>query len=203
MEKTNNPGEDKAWEILATLDPAAVCKTASVTYDAASTNYQVTSFGMAFIVSVQDKKISSTAPGSDVLLGKLGYFFRLSVLWYLVSAKDIACTNRPVKLEHIRGGDIFTRGSHVLPLDSIANKYGRNKAGFIERGRTLGGELLTNGDASIRIAPLPRIPVTLTLWLEDDEFPARLDLLFDSTCDMQLSTDVIWSIAMMSVLVML
>ena len=203
MAETNNPGEDKAWEILTTLKPADVCKAASVAYDAASTSYQVASFGMDFIVSVRDRKISSTVPGSEVLLGKLGYFFRLSVLWYLVSAKDITCTNRPVKLEHIRGGDIFTRGSHVLPLDSVAKKYGKDRKGFIDKGRNLGGEVMTYGDASLRLAPLPRIPVTLTLWLEDDEFPARLDLLFDSTCDMQLSTDIIWSIAMMSVLIML
>ena len=203
MEKTNNPGEDKAWEILSTLKPMDVCKAASVAYDAVSTNYQVTSFGMNFIVSMRDKKISSTAPGSDVLLGKLGYFFQLSVLWYLVSAKDIACTNKPVKLEHIRGGDIFTRGSHVLPLDSVANKYGKNREGFIEKGRNLGGEIMTYGDASLRLLPLPRIPVTLTLWFVNDEFPARLDLMFDSTCDIQLSTDVIWAIAMMSVLIML
>ncbi len=203
MAEISNPGEDKAWEILSTLNPADVCKAASVQYDAVSANYRVTSFGMEFIVSVRDKKISSTASGSQALLGKLGYFFRLSVLWYLVSAKDIACTGKPVKLEHIRGGDIFTRGSHVLPLDSVANKYGNNREGFIERGRNLGGELITYGDASLRLAPLPRIPVTLTLWLEDDEFPARLNLLFDSTCDLQLSTDVIWSIAMMSVLIML
>lgn len=203
MREINNPGEDKAWEMLSMLKPADVCKAASVTYDAVSSNYHVTSFGMEFIVSARDKKISSTAPESDVLLGKLGYFFRLSVLWYLVKAKNIACTNRPVKLEHVKGGDIFTKGSHVLPLDSVANKYGKNREGFIERGRNLGGKIMTYGDASLRLAPLPRVPVTLTLWLEDEEFPARLDLLFDSTCDMQLSTDIIWSIAMISVLIML
>jgi hypothetical protein len=203
MAEINNPGEDKAWEVLRTLKPSEVSKAASVAYDAASTGYQVSSFGMDFIVSMRDKKISSTAPGSAVLLGKLGYFFRLSVLWYLVSAKDIACTRRPVKLEHIKGGEIFTRGSHVLPLDSVANKYGKNREGFIEKGRNLGGEIMTYGDASLRLLPLPRIPVTLTLWLENDEFPARLDLMFDSTCDIQLSTDVIWAIAMMSVLIML
>jgi hypothetical protein len=203
MAGINYPGEDKAWEILSTLTPADVCKAASVTYDAASASYQVTSFGMHVIVSEHDKKISSTDPGSDVLLGKLGPFFRLSVLWYLVSARDIACSNRPVGFEHIRGGDIFTRGSHVIPLDSVANKYGKNREGFIEKGKSLGAELMTYGDASLRLAPLPRIPVILTLWLEDDEFPARLDLMFDSTCDMHLPTDIIWSIAMMSVLIML
>jgi hypothetical protein len=59
------------------------------------------------------------------------------------------------------------------------------------------------GDASIKLFPLPRIPVVLTLWLEDEEFPAGADLFFDSTCDLQLPTDIIWSIAMMSILIML
>jgi hypothetical protein len=203
MAGINNPGENRAWEILGTLKPEDVCRVALVAFDASAASYQVTSFGMNVIVSVRDKKISSTAPGSDVLLGKLGSFFRLSVLWYLVNAKDIACTGKLVNLEYISGGEIFTRGSHVLPLESVAKKFRKDREGFIEKGKKLGGEIMAYGDASVRLAPLPRIPVTLTLWLEDDEFPARLDLLFDSTCAMHLPTDIIWSIAMMSVLIML
>lgn len=203
MAEGNNPGEDKAWEILATLDPDNVCRAASVVYDAAAETYRVTSFGMEVAVDTKDRTITSSAPGSDVLLKRLSYFFKLSVLWYLASAKDIACTGRPVKLDHIRGGDIFTRGSHVLPLKGIANKYGRNKEGFIKKGRELGGELVKNGDVSIRFLPLPRIPVTLTLWFEDEEFPASVDLLFDSTCELHIPTDIIWSVAMLTVLAMM
>ena len=203
MAEVNNPGEDKAWEILSTLKPEEVCGAASVSYDAASESYTVTAFGMEFSVSAGNRSITSSATGSNVLLQKLGYFFKLSVLWYLVSAKDIACTGRPVKLQNIRGGDIFTKGSHVLPLEPLAGKYGRNKEGFIDKGKSLGGELVNLGDAALRLYPLPRIPVVLSLWLEDDEFPARADLLFDSTCDLQIPTDIIWSVAMMSVLVML
>jgi hypothetical protein len=202
MAGINNPGEDKAWELLSALTPKDVCANASVSYDSASTSYCVASFGMDFIVGLQNRTISSAAPESEALLGKLGYLLRLSVLWYLVNAKDIACTGRPVKLEHIKGGDIFTKGSHVLPLDVVARKYGKDKESFIRKGMGLGGQLMQYGDASLRLYPLPRIPAVLTLWLEDEEFPARADLFFDSTCEMQLPTDVIWSIAMMSVLVM-
>jgi len=198
----NNPGEDKAWDMLMAMNPASICKAAAVSYDAASLTYRVRSFGMDFIISVRERTILSSVPGSEVLLGKLGYFFRISVLWYLVSAKDIACTSRPVKLEQIRGGDIFTRGSHVLPLDSVAARFGKDRKGFIEKGEKLGGQSMQRGDASLLLWPLPKIPVFLTLWLEDEEFPARADLLFDSTCELQLPTDIIWSIAMLSVLVM-
>ncbi len=202
MTSPANPGEDKAWEILESLDSVDICRLAQVSYDPGSRTYTVRSFGMDIQVSLSNKTISSATPGSDVLQGKLGYFFRLSVLWYLVSAKEIDETGRLVKLESIRGGEIFSKGSHILPLEPLAQKYGKNRKGFIKKGRTLGGEPAQQADASMRLLPLPRIPVVLALWIEDDEFPARADLLFDSTCQLQVATDVLWSIAMMSVLMM-
>ena len=56
------------------------------------------------------------------------------------------------------------------------------------------------GDAAIVLFPLPKVPTTMILWVEDDEFPARADLLFDATCTAHLPLDVLWSVAMMSVL---
>jgi hypothetical protein len=202
MPEKNNPGEDKAWEILATLKPEDVCTAASATYDSVNNRYRIKSFGMDFDLCVRDKTITSAAPGSEVLLETLGYFFRLSILRYLVDAKEIACTGRLIKLETMQGGDIFTKGSHVLPYNTVAQKYGKNKKGFVDRGRSLGGEIMNYGDAALQLFPLPSVPVVLILWLEDEEFPARVDLLFDSTCGLQLPTDIIWSIAMMSLLVM-
>ncbi len=200
---TISPGEDKAWEILAALDSDEVCRAAAVSYDRASEQYIVKSLGMDVLITAKEKTITSTAPGSDVLLKRLGYFFNLSIIWYLVSAKDISLTGRLVKLQDVKGGEIFTRGSHVLPLDRLARKFGKDKEGFLMKGTSLGGEPLKYGDASVRLYPFPRVPAILTLWLEDEEFPARADLMFDSTCTMQLATDIIWSIAMMCVLVML
>lgn len=205
MTDPNYPGENKAWELLASLDPDSVCRAAAVSFDASRGAYTLASFGMDFTVAVKERTITSGAENSVVLLNNLGHFFRLSVLWYLVSVKDIACAERLVKLEHVRGGEIFTKGSHRLPVNRIAERYGRDKEEFFAIGRQFGGAApgMRLGDASILLYPLPRIPVILTLWLEDEEFPARADLLFDSTCDLQLPTDVIWSVAMMSLLILL
>jgi hypothetical protein len=82
----------------------------------------------------------------------------------------------------------------------VAQRFGKDKEGFLQKGKGLGGEQVKYGDASVKLYPFPRIPAILTLWLEDEEFPARVDLMFDSTCDMHLATDIIWSIAMMCVL---
>jgi len=195
-------GENKAWGILETLNPEDVCRNASVAFDRESGCYLVKSYGMDFAVSLPDKRITSQSTGSDVLLQRLGAFFRLSILWYLTRAKEIPCSGRLVRLQQVKGGDIFSRGSHVLPLEKVALKYGRNRTGFLEKGKMLGGEEVKLADAAVRLHPFPRIPAVVTLWLEDAEFPARADILLDSTCDRHLPTDILWSIAMMSLLIL-
>ena len=54
----------------------------------------------------------------------------------------------------------------------------------------------------MRLLPLPRVPVAAILWAGDEEFPGRADLLLDSTCELHLPADVIWSVAMLSVMMM-
>jgi hypothetical protein len=67
----------------------------------------------------------------------------------------------------------------------------------------LGAQQMEYGDACLRLFPFPRVPVTMILWRADEEFPARADMFFDATCEQHLPTDVIWSTAMTSVLIML
>lgn len=197
-------GEGKAWDILSGLPPEDVCRKAGVSHDSATNSYRVRSFGMDFCVSLKDRDIRSSSPASGLLLEKLRDFSRLSILWYLVTAKDIPPTGRLKKPIDIKGGQRFSAGTHLLPLSELAETFGNDREAFLERGRKLGGEVLTFGDASIRLFPLPRVPITVILWLEDREFPARADLLFDSTADFQIeSSDIVWSVAMMSAMAML
>ena len=196
-------GEWKAWEILEGLDPENVCRNAKVTYDSSLNIYTLNSFGQDIIVSTAGKTIDSDSQKSDLLLNKFGDYSRLSILWYLVNAKDIAFTHKLVRPEDLKGGNIYSKGTHVLPLDRISDKNGSDTEGFLKRGMEIGGEILNYGDASLRLFPLPRVPVTIIVWKGDEEFSPRSDLLFDSTCEHHLPVDIIWSTAMMSVLVML
>lgn len=196
-------GEEKAWEILRGFDPSVVCRNAAVSFDEKDGHYILRSFCTDFSVSPTERIIKSLSLTGETVIKKHGYFFIHSCLWYLINAKDIPLTGRLIKPVNIRGGEMFFRGSHILPLDSVAKRYGDDKEAFIKRGRELCAEVLNYGDISIKLLPMPRIPVTFILWLEDEEFPPRADLLLDSTCELRLPLDIIWSIAMMSVLVMI
>jgi hypothetical protein len=50
---------------------------------------------------------------------------------------------------------------------------------------------------------MPRIPLTVILWLGDEEFPSRADLLFDSSAALHVPLDINWSLAMMSLIALL
>jgi len=196
-------GEERAWNILAELDPADVSRRAKAPYDKSSEQYILPLFNTKISVSPKDRKMQGNSPTADFLLNNLHHYSRLSVLWYLIQVKDIPLSGKLVNPGNMSDGQIFFKGSHELPLNKITEKYGSDIQGFLRRGIELGSVPFDYGDASLKLFPFPRVPVVLLLWKSDTEFPARADLLFDSTCSIHLPIDIIWSTAMMSMLVML
>lgn len=204
--KTVN-GEAKAWETIAGMEPTEVCRNAGVSYDAGRKVYTLKSYGVDFELLVQERQIRALDPRGALFLGKLGDLFRLSALWHLTSGLDIAPTGKLLRPVDIKGGQRFSAGTHLLPLGQIAARFGSDKQAFIRHAEAFGAEVCSGfGDACVRLYANPRVPMTLVLWLEDEEeqFPPRVDLFFDSTCDFQITlSDISWSIALMTCLVML
>jgi len=196
-------GEDKAWELIKDLDPADVCRNARAAFDDHSRSYILKSFGMDIYIDPQNKKLHCDGPNATLLLEKIGYFSKMSILWYLVGARDIPLSGSLIKPENLKDGLIFFKGTHVLPLDRLASRYNDDKERFLSRGEELGGERVDYGDASVRLFPFPRVPVVIILHRGDDEFPPSADLLFYSTCEFHLPLDVLWAVAMQSILIMM
>jgi hypothetical protein len=193
-------GEQRAWEALLAAAPEDICRRAEAVYDPAAGAFRVPAFGMQLTVVPGERAVLGADPGSAVLLRNLRDLFVPALLVYLTTARDLPPTGRLVSPGNIRGGHLFSSGTHVLPLDRVARKFGRDREGFLARGRALGGEPAPLGDAAVRLLPLPRVPAHVVLWLEDDEFPARADLLLDSSCELQAAADVLWALATATVL---
>lgn len=192
-------GENKAWELLAARDPRGVCARAGADFDPGDGAYRVPSFRWTFTVDPGRRQILSREPDGEAFLKRYGSFFRLSVLWYLVQASPVRPAGHLVKPASLSGGEIFFRGSHVLPLAELAANYATRPEAFLACGTALGGVPAAYGNAAVVLFPLPKVPTTVLLWTEDDEFPARADLLFDATCSAHLPLDILWSVAMLSI----
>ena len=197
------PGEDRAWEILKGLDPEDVKRNAAVLYDKGCECYVLKSLGMDFSVYPEDRTIISEMHSGEILMKRLSYFFNHAVLWYLAASREIGLAGKLVRPEDLKDGRQFFKGAHELPLGDVARKYGSDKELFLRRAIELGGRPLEFGDASVELLPLPRIPLTLILWLSDEEFPARADALFDYSAEQQVPIDIIWCTAMFGLIPML
>ena len=196
-------GASRTWKIFLTLDPEEVCSRTNASYDKKSDLYSISSFNQTFNVDRRQQKVFSSSRTGKYLLGFTDYFFDLSILWYLIGTQDIPLSGRMVKPSEIEGGQIFVKGTHVLPLEKLASQYNDKPKYFLKRCSQFGGKNYTLGDVSAEFHPFPRVPATLILWFGDEEFPPSAQFLLDSTCTKHITTDVLWSIAMVNCLSLL
>jgi hypothetical protein len=194
--------EEQAWHKLAVSVPAEVCQRTGAGFDVDSAAYTLNVFNACVTIHPTRREIRGTGNLSDLLLARFSRYLCLPILWYLAHAQVVSPSDNFMNPRELAGGLIFSQGSHALPLDELAAEYGADTAAFLKKGTSLGGVHCHYGDASIKLYPFPKIPVLLILRSRNEEFPANAVLLLDTACRRYLPTDIIWAIAIVSVLVM-
>ncbi|MBI2440435.1 MAG: DUF3786 domain-containing protein, partial [Lentisphaerae bacterium] len=133
-------GIEAAWVALEQLSREDVCRRADARFDPELNAYLLKCFGQEIGVYPGKREIKGESPVAVLLLGKLRYFFELAILRYLSGASAVPLSGLMVRPAELKGGRLFEGGSHVLPLEKIARKYGADVPGFLARGLELGGE---------------------------------------------------------------
>ena len=178
------------WLQLQKTNPEEICRKALVSYG------QQEGFLLPFLnqtFQVLPKK-RAIIPLYQHIPTMKSFELDLVILTYLLRAKEINISGNIINEKQIPGGEAFFRGPHALNTSPMEKKFGEDRDAFLSVGKKLCGEVRNLGDAGICLPMLPRIPVTLILWLKDDEFPAEIKVGFDSTIVHHLPLDVIWAI---------
>jgi hypothetical protein len=184
------------WEELATLDTDEVCRRSLASYDAKQEAYHMPLLNQDYRILPCRRFIARDRDASAPSHRYEGICFSeaLVLVIYLLRAKEIPLARKQQTEKDLPGGETFFRGPHELSRQPILEHFGRNPEGFLRAGSSLGGERLDFGDAAFRFWALPRVPLDYILWVEDDEFPARVTLAFDATVAGHLPLDVIWAL---------
>jgi hypothetical protein len=130
------------------------------------------------------------------LLGKseeAGFLEQLCILAYLIGAKDKFLTGKLVKAQGLAGGDFFFRGVHDVPTDKLAEAFGKDPEKLYDVIERFNGQKRDYGDASLELLMLPRLPLTVVIWGQDEEFSARSSILFDAGAAEQIALDALGS----------
>ena len=188
-----DPGEidSTLWRELVSLSVDEVCGRAAVRYDKDSGFYQIPFLHQVYRCYPEQRLIECLDHDAPE---ELSFQFYLVLLTYLLRTRPIGLSGRTVTGTEIKGGDFFFRGPHALFIRPLEKRFGHEAQHFLNVGLRLGGTETEFGDSSFRLWPLPKIPLGYILWQEDEEFPARAVVTFDSSVEAHLPLDVIWAL---------
>ena len=175
---------------LAAMPADDVCRRALCRFDPGRGCFQLEVWGNSYEVFPQKAEIRPL-PGSRSASSELG----LAIVFYLMECRDLPPANEWVSEKDIPGGIGFFSGQHAIPGRLVATRFGADVESFRRVCVSLGGAPLAMGDAAFAFHILPRAPVAVILWKEDDEFPADARLLFDRTIGQHLPLDVIFGLS--------
>jgi hypothetical protein len=118
----------------------------------------------------------------------------LVALLYLNKVQGLYPVGRDmVAPQELREGHYF-KGHHALNLKPLLEGYGDDPDGFKKAAEYLGGKILNMADAGYALFPFPRVPLYYLLWKGDDEFPAKVTVLFDRSIEQVFAASGIWAL---------
>lgn len=192
MPKPYEYTELELWEKLFFANSEEICKRALVNYS--NQDYHINFLNLQLAINPSQQIIYQTnkIPIQDFEL-------KLLVLYYLLNAKSIPTQNKWISEKQLKRGSLFFTNIHELPQKQIIDMVERDTNLFLKKANQFGGLLKDFGDISFQFNILPRIPIICIYWKRDEEFPASVQYLFDSTIESHFPLDVI--LAMVNVFV--
>jgi Domain of unknown function (DUF3786) len=180
------------WEKLLSLHPTDVCNRTEALYHPGHEGYVLPVYNFRYLVLPKPRKILRMEPNDKAVEEDLRLFFSLMALVYLTEAKENKPTHTWVSEKDLLGGSTFFRGPHHLPVEGLADLYGKDPDAFLNAGKPLGAHEILYGDKGFALEVFPKVPLAYMLWKGDEEFPPRVGVLFDSTIQTHLPLDIIW-----------
>lgn len=118
---------------------------------------------------------------------------KITLYQYLAESTNVPFIgNRWVSFLELPGGQHHYQPFVKEAFEPLAQKFGTKSDLFYQKGREIGAIPMKGGDVSFKIQVLPKISMMFMLWEEDDEFPARANILFDSQVSCHLPTATIY-----------
>lgn len=178
------------WEKLVELDPKTVAHNAQCAHCDKSGCFAISLLNRRYEVCPEERTIF---PENMPTCKQAGFIEQLCILAYLINIKDFPLCPEVVSPEKLEGGQFFFRGPHELPTKKLEDVFGRTPERLFEASSSLETEQCDYGDASIQISVLPKFPVVIVIWAEDEEFPARASFLFNRSISGQIPLDAVWA----------
>ncbi|HHW41425.1 MAG TPA: DUF3786 domain-containing protein [Syntrophomonadaceae bacterium] len=114
------------------------------------------------------------------------------VLQYLSQATGQPLRGKWVSFSDLPNGMLHDAPFKVEAVEPLAEIFGGQPGKLLDVAKSLGATELKIGDAGVVIPVFPHITVAIILWLGDEEFSARANMVFDAVAPNYLSTAALY-----------
>ena len=180
------------WQALAARSDECILSHPGVTRHPSQAGFVRAFLGQEYHLDSQGRQVLSLAGPGDRPPTEA---FAILLLGSLLAPPLPAPLGEWISEKQFPGGVTFFQGPHALPTKKLAGRFGRDPEGFAQRGRELGGEVFDAGDRAVALLPLANLRLGLVLWLADEEFEARVRVLFDRSLAGIWSLDLVYLLA--------
>jgi len=111
------------------------------------------------------------------------------LLYYLCTSDGTPLAGDWVSFAALPGGRTYNAAFQGYTGDEIARALGPDLEAFQAACTRAGGKFVKAGDASFVFQGLPRLPLMVTYWLGDEDFPSSCKILFDPSAVHYLPLD--------------
>ena len=177
------------WESLQGRAPESAAAATGAELDRG--RFILPVFARRYLVDSEQRRVQDlTRPDARV-----DYNTALVLVTHLARAEEVPPVGRMISFNELPGGRALVAGPHALPLDPLAEHYGRHPQALVQRALELGGEEIWGADVAVRLPGLPRVPLYLLLWLADEDFPAQAAPGVDAKVMQHLDLDGLLSLS--------
>ena len=176
---------NQAVQRLQKLDPYQAAYMAGCDYRAegAEGRFTVPFFGQEHAVTFPKIGVLN-ASGAEADITS-----RLLILHYLIHADGVLPADQWIAFRELPDGRIYDAAFQKRSPIRLVQTYGTDARGFEAAALSLRGERIQFGDSAYRFRLLPRLAMAVILYLGDEEFAPRVNVLFDAAAGHYLPTE--------------
>jgi hypothetical protein len=176
-----------ALESLSKLDIDTCCTNAGISVELVSPgikHVRIPYIGHTYTLTVHDDTISF-----DDAPGPLKIPDQVLLLHYLITASSVPVAEEWITFREVPSGSFYYAAFVKRAITPLQNCFGERPALLGDIAQVIGQVSPSPGDTALKIFALSRVPIVLSLWRGDEEFPPEANVYFDKSIPSYLSTE--------------
>ena len=164
-------------------DPEMMAKLGCADYDPQLKKFRLYYLNHFYQISFPEGIISTKDNGYSLTIEE-----KALILLYLSQATGEPLANKWLSFSELPYGMMHDIAFKSVAIKPIAEYYAEKPDKLLQAAQLLGGSELGIGNLGANIPVFPRIHVGIILWLGDENFPAKANMVFDAIAPKYLTT---------------